>query len=103
MHRPGACPPRSRRGRRGPAPAGGYATISAVISSARPPATAAADVEPVIPAPAPPKWPSRVWGPRRSDRIWSVLAGLVVLAGIGAQLRVWASDRGFWGDELYIA
>jgi hypothetical protein len=36
--------------------------------------------------------------------IWGWLAtGLVVLVGIAGQVRVWASDRGLWGDEIYIA
>jgi hypothetical protein len=33
---------------------------------------------------------------------WFALAGLV-LAGLAGQVRVWASDRGLWGDEMYVA
>jgi hypothetical protein len=38
-----------------------------------------------------------------SERLWWVVASAIVVAGLGAQVRVWASDRGFWGDEVYIA
>jgi hypothetical protein len=38
-----------------------------------------------------------------SERLWWVVASAVVVAGLGAEVRVWASDRGFWGDEVYIA
>ncbi|WP_173036325.1 hypothetical protein [Phytohabitans flavus] len=40
----------------------------------------------------------------RSGAIWRWLAiGLVLLVGIAGQVRVWASDRGLWADEIYIA
>ncbi|MEJ3749770.1 hypothetical protein WEI85_41750 [Actinomycetes bacterium KLBMP 9797] len=40
----------------------------------------------------------------RSRAVWRWLAiGLVVLVGIAGQVRVWASDRGLWADEIYIA
>ncbi|MDQ7904170.1 hypothetical protein RB614_06490 [Phytohabitans sp. ZYX-F-186] len=40
----------------------------------------------------------------RSQAIWRWLAiGFVVLVGIAGQVRVWASDRGLWADEIYIA
>ncbi|WP_173159466.1 hypothetical protein [Phytohabitans suffuscus] len=40
----------------------------------------------------------------RSRPIWRWLAvGLVLLVGIAGQVRVWASDRGLWADEIYIA
>ncbi|HEX6685660.1 MAG TPA: hypothetical protein VF062_22990 [Candidatus Limnocylindrales bacterium] len=38
-----------------------------------------------------------------ADRLWWVLTGLVLAIGVAGQARVWASDRGFWNDELYIA
>lgn len=50
-------------------------------------------------APPPPQ------GPLSSSvrRIYTVLVGLVMLAGIVGAVRVWLSDRGLWNDELYIA
>lgn len=36
-------------------------------------------------------------------RVWWALVGLVVALGVAGQVRVWASDRGFWNDELYLA
>ena len=35
--------------------------------------------------------------------MWSALLGLVLALGVAGLVRVWASDRGFWNDELYIA
>jgi hypothetical protein len=98
MHRHGATPPRSAATAGGRLPTNPYASISAVISSPRPPASPAADAVAGPVADTDPV-PTR----HVSDRVWWVLAGLVVVTGLGAQLRVWASDRGFWGDELYIA
>ena len=40
---------------------------------------------------------------RHAGRLWWILTGLVLAIGIIGQIRVWASDRGFWNDELYIA
>lgn len=40
---------------------------------------------------------------KTADRLWWALTGLVLLAGVLGQVRVWASDRGFWNDELYVA
>jgi hypothetical protein len=38
-----------------------------------------------------------------ADRLWWVVASAIVAAGLGAEVRVWASDRDFGGDEIYIA
>jgi hypothetical protein len=44
--------------------------------------------------------PSR-WGAGRT--IHRVLLGVLLLVGVAGQIRVWASDRGLWGDEIAIA
>lgn len=36
-------------------------------------------------------------------RWWRAALGIVMLAGFAAVVRVWAFDRGYWNDELYIA
>jgi hypothetical protein len=36
-------------------------------------------------------------------RWWWPAIGLALLVGLAGQVRVWASDRGLWGDEIYVA
>ncbi len=38
-----------------------------------------------------------------ADRLWWVLVAVVTAVGLAGVIRVWASDRGLWGDEVYIA
>ncbi|HET8660323.1 MAG TPA: hypothetical protein VFM55_15155 [Micromonosporaceae bacterium] len=35
--------------------------------------------------------------------VWPACHGLVLVVGVAGLVRVWASDRGFWNDELYVA
>lgn len=53
------------------------------------------------PAGAAPDTTRRWWRLTRAS-YWVALV-VLGLAGVAGQVRVWASDRGLWGDELYVA